>query len=123
MVLGYNSWWGLGIFLFTTMSRTVLGPTQPTVQWVSGALSLGVKQPARHESDHSPPSSAKVKECMNLYLCSSNMPSWCGAQLKKKHRYNFTFAIVILVGLLCTDMSVEICIYKKILLYVVTKVT
>jgi len=32
---------GLGIFLFTTASRTVLGPTQPTIQWVSGAVSLG----------------------------------------------------------------------------------
>jgi len=28
---------------------------------------------------HSPPSSAKVKECMELYLHSPNMPSWCGA--------------------------------------------
>jgi hypothetical protein len=41
-VLGFNSWWGLGIFLFTTMSRTALGPTQPPIQSVSGALSLEV---------------------------------------------------------------------------------
>jgi hypothetical protein len=32
-------------------------------------LSLGVKQPG-HEADHSPPSSSKVKECMELYLHS-----------------------------------------------------
>jgi hypothetical protein len=31
--------------------------------------SLGVKRPGR-EADHSPPSSAKVKECMELYLHS-----------------------------------------------------
>jgi len=31
---------GLGIFLFTTTFRTVLGPTQPPIQWVRGALSL-----------------------------------------------------------------------------------
>jgi hypothetical protein len=37
----FDSWWGLGIFLFTTVSRTVLGTTQPRIQWVSGALSLG----------------------------------------------------------------------------------
>jgi hypothetical protein len=37
-----------------------LGPTQPPIQWVLGALSLGVKQPGS-EADHSPPSSAKVK--------------------------------------------------------------
>jgi hypothetical protein len=34
------------------------------------------------EADHSPPSSAKVKECMELYLHFPNMPSWHGAQLK-----------------------------------------
>jgi hypothetical protein len=34
---------------------------QPSVQWVPGALSLGVKRPGR-EADHSPPSSAQVKE-------------------------------------------------------------
>jgi hypothetical protein len=36
---------GLGIFLFTTASRPALGPTQPSIQWVPGALSLGVKRP------------------------------------------------------------------------------
>jgi hypothetical protein len=30
------------IFLFTTASRTALGPTQPPIQWVRGALSLAV---------------------------------------------------------------------------------
>jgi hypothetical protein len=42
-VLRFNSWQGLGIFLIT-MSRPVLGPTQPPIQWVSGALYLRVKQ-------------------------------------------------------------------------------
>jgi hypothetical protein len=37
-----------------------LGPTQPPIQWVPGAVSLGVKWPGR-EADHSPPSSAEVK--------------------------------------------------------------
>jgi hypothetical protein len=52
---------GLGIFLFTTASRTALGPTQSPIQWVLGALSLGVKR-LGSEADHSPPSSAEVKE-------------------------------------------------------------
>jgi hypothetical protein len=42
------------------------------------------------EADHSPPSSAEVRECVELYLHSPNMPSWRGALLKK-HRDNFTF--------------------------------
>jgi hypothetical protein len=52
---------GLGIFLFTTASRTSLGPTQPPIQRVSGTVSLGIKRPGR-EADHSPPSTAEVKE-------------------------------------------------------------
>jgi hypothetical protein len=42
---------GLGIFLFTTASRTALGLTQPPIKWVPGALSLGIKRPGR-EADH-----------------------------------------------------------------------
>jgi hypothetical protein len=60
-VLGFDSSRGLGIFLFTTASRTALGPTQPSIKWVPGALSLGIKRPGR-ETDHSPTSSAEVEE-------------------------------------------------------------
>jgi hypothetical protein len=77
-VLGFDSRRGLGIFLFTTASRTARGPTKPPIQWILGALSLGVKLPGR-EADHSPPSSAEVKECVELYLHSPNTPSWRGA--------------------------------------------
>jgi hypothetical protein len=52
---------GAGNFSLTTASRTVLGPTQPPIQWVPGAFSLGVKRTGR-EAHHSPPSSAEVKE-------------------------------------------------------------
>jgi hypothetical protein len=48
---GFDSRRGLGIFLFTTASRTALGPTQPPIQWLPGALSLGVKWLGR-EADH-----------------------------------------------------------------------
>jgi len=41
-------------------------------------LSLGVKQPG-HEANHSLPSSAEVKDCVELYLHSPNEPSWLGA--------------------------------------------
>jgi hypothetical protein len=60
-ILDFDSRQGLGIFLFTTASRTALEPTQSPIQWVLGALYLGVKRPGR-EADHSPPSSADVKE-------------------------------------------------------------
>jgi hypothetical protein len=43
-----------------TASRPALGPTQPPIQWVKRALSLGIKWPGR-EADHSPPCSAEVK--------------------------------------------------------------
>jgi hypothetical protein len=48
-------------FLFSTSSRPALGPTQPPIEWVPGALSPGVKQTG-HEADHSPPASAEVKK-------------------------------------------------------------
>jgi hypothetical protein len=41
-----------------------LGPTQPPIQGVPAALSLGVKQPGR-AADHSPSSSAEVKNAWN----------------------------------------------------------
>jgi len=63
VILGFDSRRGLGIFFFITAARTALGPTQPPIQWVLGVLSLEVKQPGR-EADHSPPSSAEVKECV-----------------------------------------------------------
>jgi hypothetical protein len=52
---------------------------------------MGLKRPGR-EADPSPPSSAEVKECVELYL-HPNTPSWCGAQLK--HRDNFTFTFYL----------------------------
>jgi hypothetical protein len=91
-VLRFDSRRGLGIFLFSTASRTALGPAQPLIQWVPGALSLGVKRPGC-EADHSLPSSAEVKEWVELYLHSPNTPPWHAAQLK--HRDNFTFYINI----------------------------
>jgi hypothetical protein len=68
----------MGIFLFTTVSRLVPGRTQPPIQWLSGALSLGVKRP-ECEADHSSPSSAEVK---NAWGYTSTPPislhgAWC----------------------------------------------
>jgi hypothetical protein len=47
--------------------------TQPPIHWVPGALSLGVKRLGL-EADHSPSSSAELKEWVELYLHSPNTP-------------------------------------------------
>jgi hypothetical protein len=65
----FESWQGLGIFFITTF-RPDLGPTQPPIQWIPGALSLGEKRPG-HEADRSPPSSAEVK---NTWSYTSTSP-------------------------------------------------
>jgi len=49
----------MGFYLFTTTSRSAVGSTQSPIQWVPGTQP-GVKCPG-HESDHSPPSDAEVK--------------------------------------------------------------
>jgi hypothetical protein len=48
----FESRQGLGISLSTTVSRPALEPTQPPIQGVPGALSLGIKWPV-HKANHS----------------------------------------------------------------------
>jgi hypothetical protein len=68
------------------MHLLALGPTQPPIQWVPGALSLGVKRPER-EADHLPPSSAEVKNAWSYASTPQYVfMAWCLV----KHRDNFT---------------------------------
>jgi hypothetical protein len=68
---GYSDWlwagWTRGsrhgkdeLFLLSTPYSPILGPIQPPIQRISGALSLGVKRPVL-EADHSPLIIAEVK--------------------------------------------------------------
>jgi hypothetical protein len=57
---GFDSRQGQEILLFSTGPRPSLGPTQPPIQWVPGALSPGVKRSGRL-AGHLLPSSAEVK--------------------------------------------------------------
>jgi hypothetical protein len=58
----FETWYGL--------SRQVLGPTRPPIQWVQGVISPGVKRP-RREADHSSPASTKVKK---IWIYTSTPP-------------------------------------------------
>jgi hypothetical protein len=73
----FESWYELGIFLLSTASRLALGPTQPPIQWVTWALSLGIKRPGR-EADHSPPTSAEIKNAWS-YTSTAQFAfvAWC----------------------------------------------
>jgi hypothetical protein len=53
-------------FPFFTSSKPDLGPTQLPIQWVAGALSLGVKRQER-EADHSPLACAEVRKYGSIH--------------------------------------------------------
>jgi len=91
--------------LFVTMSRLILRPTQPPIQWVLLAISSGLKQPS-HEADCSPPSGAEIH---HAWRYTSTPPYvfmvWCLI----KHRVNFTciFTFTLLDNLSLILLSVE----------------
>jgi hypothetical protein len=85
---GFKSRQGLGIFLFTTASRPALESSQPSVQWLRGALSLGGKAAGR-EADHS----HNLMSRSRMRRCTAPLPqyafmAWCSV---KRHRDKFTF--------------------------------
>jgi hypothetical protein len=88
-VVGFDSRRWLGIFLFTTASKTALGTPSLLSNRYHGILSLGANRPGR-EADHSPLSIAEVK-VSGAIPPLPNTPSWRRAQLK--HRDNFTFTL------------------------------
>jgi hypothetical protein len=61
---------GNGFFLFTTLSRSALGPTQPPIQRVLGALFPGVRG-LELDACHTLPSSAEVRNELSYTFTSS----------------------------------------------------
>jgi hypothetical protein len=76
----------------TAVSRTVLGPSQPPIQWAPGYISLEVNRPGR-EADQSPPYSTEAKNAWSYTSISQYaFIAWCLV----KHRDNFTYMRQIL---------------------------
>jgi hypothetical protein len=57
---GFNPRQRQRIFPLASASRPALGPTQPSVQWVPESFPRD-QSADRRDADHSPPSSAEVK--------------------------------------------------------------
>jgi hypothetical protein len=66
---------------FGSIINSVLGLCQSRDSSVGTLLGYGLDD--RSEADRSPPSSAEVEECVDLYLHSPSTPSWLSTQLKK----------------------------------------
>jgi hypothetical protein len=60
---------------FPHPSRPALGPTKPPLQWVHWVSFLEVKRPG-HVFHDPPPSSAEVKEKIELYLYFPSGRAW-----------------------------------------------
>jgi hypothetical protein len=93
---GCDSRQGQRFILLVTASRLTLGPTQPPIQWVPGALSLGLKRPGR-ETDHSFPFSAEVKSAWSY---TSTIPfvfvAWC--LVKYRGQLSWAYSLLIRGG-------------------------
>jgi hypothetical protein len=75
--LAFNSWQGQEIFSSLLMFRLALRATQPPIQDVPAAVSLGIKQQG-FDGDRSPPSRAEVKNG-GATLALLHTSSWHGA--------------------------------------------
>jgi hypothetical protein len=71
---------------------------------------MGTRRPGR-EADHSPPSSAEVNECVELYLHFPNTPSLRGAQLNKSTGTTLPLPFIIGESLDGIDLPCQRIIY------------
>jgi hypothetical protein len=73
-------------FLFPTISRPVLEPNQPPIQWVTEFFSR--LNPQGHEADHSFPSSAGVKNEWIYVFPLFAFTAWTGSNLALQYFRN-----------------------------------
>jgi hypothetical protein len=110
---------GQGIFLFTTASRTAVGPTQPPIQWVTGVLSLGIKWPGR-EADHSLPSNAELKNVWSYTSTPQHLfVAWCFVKYRDsfKHRCSLYLSCKIQKKIICTKIINYVYVICTLTLY------
>jgi len=93
----------VGFFLFSTAFRLALGPTQPPIQWVSGAHTLGVKLMGRKLTAHLHPVPRLRLHGAVHPLLRYIFVVWCLV----KHRDNFTFMIIVTVVVPCSLITSE----------------
>jgi hypothetical protein len=85
------------LYFFWHYPELLWGPPSLLPNGYQGLFPWGVKRPGR-EADHLPPSSAEVKEWVELYLNSYNTSSWRGALLKAQGQLrtlNIYFNIIL----------------------------
>jgi hypothetical protein len=95
------------------VSRPALGPTQPPIQWVPGALSLGVKRPER-EADHSSPTSAEVSAWSYTSTPQYALMAW--RSINEENRDTFTFTLLLSLCIQCNLKRVQtklLCILNR----------
>jgi hypothetical protein len=105
---GFESRQRLGNFLFTIASRSALEPTQPPIQGVPGALSLGVNGPGR-EADRSPPSGAEFKSTWR-YNSTPPIHLHSVVLIYAQGQLQVTSAVVALLSI-CIERTSFVCMY------------
>jgi hypothetical protein len=92
-----------GLFLFIIASTPAVEPTEPPIQWIPEALSVGVKRTGR-EADHSPPFSAEDNHAWSYAFTPPHIfTAWY--QVKHGDNFTLTFHLYWLKPLWCVKIS------------------
>jgi hypothetical protein len=116
---GYESRQGLEIFLITA-SRPALESTQAPIQWVPGALPLGLKRPER-DADYLPPSTVEINNAWSYaFTLQYSFRAWCSVKAQGQ-LYLYPYLNDINQSLLLTYMKKQTRLCSKAPLFDTTK--